>query len=186
MNYTLRELYSSNRLQLALRDLANEIDFDYIGAEPLVVGILKGSLLFMADLIRQLKVQVDIDFIELASYRGSDSTGQVQIKKGLDSSRVGGRDVILLEDIVDTGLSLTCAINYIRNLGARSTKVCVLLNKQCLRAHPVDVDYIGLDVPDIFVVGYGLDYNEQHRQMPNLCSVEFIEEKDDSTLQTIS
>ncbi len=149
-------------------ELGAEISRDYEGRVPVLVGILKGSVLFLSDLIRSLSITVEVDFISISSYgRETVSSGSVRLLKDLELD-VGGRDVLVVEDIVDTGSSL----DYIRrNLLARqprSLAIAALLDKPSRRVTPVEVAYVGFTVPDAFVVGYGLDYQERYRGLPEV------------------
>jgi hypoxanthine phosphoribosyltransferase len=149
-------------------ELGQEISRDFSGRVPILVGILKGSVVFLSDLVRHLDIQVEVDFISISSYGdGTASSGTVRLLKDLDLD-VGGREVLVVEDIVDSGLSLA----YIRkNLAARnprSISIVALLDKRERRTREVQVDYVGFRVPDAFVVGYGLDYREHYRGLPHV------------------
>lgn len=149
-------------------ELGAEISRDYRGRTPILIGILKGSVVFLADLVRALSIEVEVDFISISSYgQGTVSSGSVRLLKDLDLD-VSGRHVLVVEDIVDSGLSL----EYIRqNLLARrpsSLEIVALLDKRERRTRPVDVRYVGFTVPDEFVVGYGLDYMERYRGVPEV------------------
>ena len=164
-------MISEEQLQQRVKELGAQITADYEGAVMLlVVGVLRGSFIFMADLVRKIdKVPMQIDFISAASYGAASTTsGQVRIEKDL-SEPVEGRDVLIIEDIMDTGLTLNHVVNMIKSRGARSVKVCCLLDKPSRRKVAVELDYIGFSIPDEFVVGYGLDYNNQYRSYPAVC-----------------
>jgi hypoxanthine phosphoribosyltransferase len=161
-------LITREEIDRRIGELAAEISSDYRGQSPLLVGILKGSTLFLADLVRRLDVPHEVDFISISSYGNEQrSSGVVRLLKDLDCD-ITGRDVLLVEDIVDTGLTL----HYIRqNLGTRrprSLRVVALLDKQERREVDVQVEYVGFVIPDRFVVGYGLDYAEQYRELPHV------------------
>ena len=133
----------------------------------LVVGVLNGSFVFMADLIRSISIDCEIDFIQLSSYEGTSSSGKVVMKKDFSYS-IEGRDVLLVEDIVDTGLSMNFLLEKMRSQGASSVKLCSLLSKPSRREVEVKIDYLGFEIEDHFVVGYGLDYEGRYRQLKDI------------------
>ncbi|MBA3718142.1 MAG: hypoxanthine phosphoribosyltransferase [Actinobacteria bacterium] len=155
-------------LRQRVEELGEEISADYEGRELLLVGVLKGAVFFMADLMRQLSVPCEIDFMAISSYgEGTDSSGVVRILKDLDGN-IEGRHVLVLEDIIDTGLTLSYLM---RNLGARepaSLEVCALLVKHGRLESDVPVKYIGFEIPNKFVIGYGLDFAERYRNLPHV------------------
>ena len=159
-------LIDADRLQERIHELGEEITADYAGRELLLVGVLKGAVFFMADLMRHLTIPCEIDFMAISSYGDStDSSGVVRILKDLDSN-ITDRHVLVLEDIIDTGLTLSYLM---RNLGARepaSLEVCALLTKPERREIDVPVRYVGFEIPNRFVIGYGLDYGERYRNLP--------------------
>ena len=165
-------LISEDALGARIRDLAGELAAVYRdGAEPpVLVGVLKGSVLFLADLIRALPLHVEVDFMSISAYGGGAQSGVVRIEKDLDTD-VHGRDVVIVEDIVDTGLTL----NYLRrNLSARaprSVRAVTLLDKSVRRIVPVELEHRGFDIPDVFVVGYGLDFQALYRNVRDILSV---------------
>lgn len=164
----LEPLISSERLQIRIDELAKEIQRDYGDRVILLVSILKGSVYFLTDLSLRLGPAVELDFMAVSSYHGEDqSTGIVQILKDLDTN-IEGRDVLIVEDIVDTGLTL----NHLRELLAvrrpASLKIACLLSKRAAKAIQTSVDYVGFEIPDAFVVGYGLDYGERFRNLPDI------------------
>ena len=159
-------------LRQRIEELGEEISADYDGREVLLVGVLKGAVFFMADLMRQLSLHCEIDFMAISSYgEGTDSSGVVRILKDLDSN-ITDRHVLILEDIIDTGLTLSYLM---RNLGARepaSLEVCALLVKHGRRETDVPVKYVGFEIPNRFVVGYGLDFGERYRNLPHVAVLE--------------
>lgn len=161
-----RILVSSWEIQARVIELGRTISEDYAGTgQLLTVGILKGSTIFMADLVRAITVPVSFDFMAVASYgQSSSSSGVVRILKDLDQT-LEGRDVLLIEDIVDTGLTLNYLLETLRTRNPASLRVCVLLDKPDRRKVEVSVDYLGFEIPDEFVVGYGLDYNQLYRNL---------------------
>jgi hypoxanthine phosphoribosyltransferase len=162
-------LFSKEVIEGRVRELAEQISRDYAGKELMIVGILKGAFIFMADLIRWLEVPCRVDFVRLASYGcGSISSGEVRITKDLETS-IAGRDVLIVEDIVDTGLTLSRLVEVLRERRPASLRVCAFLDKPERRRVPFAADYVGFFIPDRFVVGYGLDYNEKFRFLPDVC-----------------
>lgn len=154
-----------------VKELANQINRDYEGKSPVLVGILKGTFVFLSDLVRHLDLPIEIDFVQISSYKGTETTGKVRIVKGL-SIPVKGRDVLVIEDIVDTGLTLSFLLNYIKNKKPASLKLCVLFDKPERRRVSVPIDYLGFVVPNRFLVGYGLDWDEKFRNLPDVWILE--------------
>lgn len=162
-----RVLISREELNSLLDRLAEKINNDYNGSRLIAVGILKGAAVFYADLVRRLdNVDVRFDFMAVSSYGASTkSTGAVRILKDLDHS-IEGEDVLIVEDIVDTGLTLKYLVDNLSKRGARSVRICCLLDKPARRRTEISADYVGQEIEDAFVVGYGLDYNERYRNLP--------------------
>lgn len=164
-------LFSQDEIKRAVARLAAEIRKDYQGKQPLLIGILKGSFVFMADLIRQLELPVEVDFVKLSSYgTGTESSGEVKMIQGLETP-IMGRDVLVIEDIVDTGLTLTFLLDYVQEEKPASVRLCALTDKPSRRQVPVTIDYLGFTVPDKFIVGYGIDWNEKFRYLPDICFI---------------
>jgi hypoxanthine phosphoribosyltransferase len=167
-------LFPKEVIERRVGELAEQISSDYEGKELLVVGILNGAFIFMADLIRGLEVPCRVDFVRVTSYGcGSVSSGEVRITKDLETS-IAGRDVLIVEDIVDTGLTLSRLVEVLRERRPASLRVCAFLDKQERRRVRFAADYVGFSIPDRFVVGYGLDYNEKFRFLPDVCVLEDI------------
>lgn len=159
-------LFSEEQLKSAVKKIAGEINRDYEGKEPVLIGILKGSVVFMADLMREISVDCTTDFMSVSSYGGgTETSGSVRIRKDLDRS-ITGKDVIVIEDILDSGTTLSHLLEILEVRRPNSLKLCVLLDKPERRVTPVKYDYVGLTVPDEFIVGYGLDYDEKYRNLP--------------------
>ena len=159
-------LFSEEQLKSAVEKIAGEINRDYEGKEPVLIGILKGSVVFMADLMRKISVDCTTDFMSVSSYGGgTETSGSVRIRKDLDRS-ITGKDVIVIEDILDSGTTLSHLLEILEVRRPNSLKLCVLLDKPERRVTPVKYDYVGLTVPDEFIVGYGLDYDEKYRNLP--------------------
>ncbi len=165
-------LFPRDEIKATVRKLAAEIRRDYQDKYPLLIGILKGSFMFMADLVRFLDFPLEIEFVRLASYgAGTVSSGKVRITQGLRAS-VKGRDVLVVEDIVDTGLTVAFLMEYLRKRKPASLRLCALADKSSRRRVPVTIDYLGFTVPDKFLVGYGLDWDEKFRYLPDICILE--------------
>ena len=168
----LKVLFSQETIKKRVEELANEIRADYAGKYPLLIGVLKGSFVFLADLIRALNMPLEIDFIGLSSYgSGTESSGNVEIVGELKSS-IEDRDILVVEDIVDTGLTVAFLLEYLRKKGPASLKLCALTDKPARRRVPLTIDYLGFSVPDKFLVGYGLDWDEKFRNLPDICVLE--------------
>ncbi len=162
----LELLISKDALKKRIKELADKISNDYKGKKPVFVSILKGGGFFLADLVREIKLDLTVDYIAASSYgTGTESSGNVHILKDL-SAPVEGKDVIIVEDIIDTGYTLKAIYNILKTRKAKSIKICVLLDKPERRKIKVPVDYTGFKIPDLFVVGYGIDYAERYRNLP--------------------
>ncbi len=165
----LEVLLAHSEIKHRVENLGKRITMDYDGKPLLLVGILKGSFIFMADLIRSIDLPVAIDFMAMSSYgAATKSSGVVRILKDLEQS-VDGRHVMVVEDIVDTGLTLNYIFGHMRSRGAASVKICSLLDKPSRRQVAVPLHYKGFEIPDEFVVGYGLDVDERYRNLPDVC-----------------
>jgi hypoxanthine phosphoribosyltransferase len=164
----MRVLITTEQIQRRLTELAGEIGPAYRDRPLTIVGVLTGSLMFLADLVRRLDVPLRIALIQASSYRGK-STRPGELHLGPETlADVRGRHVLLLDDILDTGQTLSHLVRHIQEQGALSIKVGVLLRKEGRQVHAVKVDYVGFDIPDEFVVGYGLDFNDEYRQLPHV------------------
>lgn len=165
-------LFSQAEIAATVNRLAAEIKKDYEGKHPILIGILKGSFVFMADLVRRLDFPLDVEFMKISSYgRGRSTAGKLRVVQGLRCP-VKGRDVIIIEDIVDTGHTLAFLLDYLRKKKPASLKLCALTDKPSRREVPVTIDYLGFTVPNKFIVGYGLDWDEKFRYLPDICFVE--------------
>ena len=168
----LRVLIPEARLQARVREMGQEISRDYPEGPLYLVGILKGSFVFLADLVRSISTDVRIDFIGISSYGiGKSSSGEVRVTKDLDIS-VEGRDVLVVEDIVDSGITLTYLTHVLAQRKPKSIRIATMLDKPEHRQRPVEVAYTGFEIPDEFVVGYGLDHAEDYRQLRSVCVLE--------------
>jgi hypoxanthine phosphoribosyltransferase len=159
-------LLSGEQISSRVAELGAQLAADYAGRDPVLVSVLKGSFIFLADLIRAMETSVSIDLMEVSSYGASTETsGQVRILKDL-SKPIEGRDVIVVEDIIDTGLTLNYLLRYLHDKGPASIRICCLLDKPARRLAEIPIDYRGFTIPDRFVIGYGLDYDERYRNLP--------------------
>ena len=167
-----RVLFHREEIEATVKSLATEVKRDYQDRHPLVIGILKGSFVFMADLLRLLDFPLEVEFVRLSSYSGGkESLGKIKVVQGLRSA-VKGRDVLVVEDIVDTGLTVSFFLDYLRKRKPASLKLCTLTDKPSRRQAPITIDYLGFTVPDEFLVGYGLDWCEKFRNLPDICVLE--------------
>ncbi len=167
MHHDIEEiLVSKDEIDTIVKKLGQQITEDYKGKKPLLLGLLKGCIPFMTDLAKHIDLYVDVDYLSVSSYHGGiSSTGDVKIKKDSDTS-LKNRDVLIIEDIVDTANTITTMYEVFKSRGANSIKVVTLLDKPEGRLKPFTPDYIGITIPNRFVVGYGLDYNELYRNLP--------------------
>ena len=159
-------LYTEEELRSRVKDLGAQITADYAGKFPMLISILRGSYIFMADLTRAINLPVTVDFMAVSSYgAGTVSSGQVEIKKDL-SDTIEGRDLIIVEDILDSGNTLHYLMKVLQARKPASIRICTLMDKPERRTQPITADYVGFTIPDAFIVGYGLDYDEKYRNLP--------------------
>jgi hypoxanthine phosphoribosyltransferase len=177
----LKVLITREQIAQRVAEMGAEINREYAGQSVVLLGVLKGAAIFLSDLSRQLKIDATFDFIGVSSYgnrpspaqelkSGWDSTGEVRLTKDMDQSMIG-KNVILVEDILDTGLTLTYLKKMLMARQPQSLKIAALLDKPSRRKQPITADYVGFSIPDEFVVGYGLDYAEKYRNLPDICVV---------------
>ncbi|HYK51216.1 MAG TPA: hypoxanthine phosphoribosyltransferase [Terriglobales bacterium] len=177
----LKVLITREQIAQRVAEMGADINRDYAGQPIILLGVLKGAAIFLSDLARQLKVDATFDFIGVSSYgnrpspaqelkSGWDSTGEVRLTKDMDQSMIG-KNVILVEDILDTGLTMTYLKKLLMNRQPKSFRIAALLDKPSRRKQPIQADYVGFSIPDEFVVGYGLDYAEKYRNLPDICVV---------------
>ena len=174
MKYRIENLIDRKTVENRIKELAKQIEKDYAGEEVYCVGLLKGSVVFLSDLVKEINTPVVIDFMSVSSY-GSEtvSSGDVKILKDTDLD-LRGKHVLIVEDIIDTGLTLEHVIKYFKDSkGVKTLKTCTLLSKPERRKVNIDIDYVGFDVPDKFVIGYGLDYDQKYRNLPYIAVVVF-------------
>ena len=177
--YRLHPLLSREQIAFLVKNLADQISRDYAERELVLVCILKGAFMFLADLIRHLRVPAQVDFVRLASYgSGTKTSGRVEITKDIEIS-IEGKDVLIVEDIIDSGRSIQFLKERLALSSPRSVKVVALLDKKARREVPMEVDYIGREVDNLFVVGYGIDFNESYRNLPEIYYVTLENPKKD-------
>lgn len=170
--HKLRVLLTRDEIRNKVAELAAEIRRDYQEKYPLLIGVLKGSFVFMSDLVRTLDIPVEIDFVRLASYgAGKETSGKIRVVQGLKTP-ITERHVLVIEDIVDSGLTVRFLLRYLGRRRPSSLKLCTLFDKPSRRMVEVSIDYLGFSIPDAFIVGYGLDLDENFRYLPNLCVLE--------------
>ena len=161
-------IFSRAVIQKRVQEMADQISKDYAESDLIIIGILKGAFIFMADLIRAMNIPCKVDFVRVASYgAGTESFGKVVMTKDIETS-IRGRDILIVEDIVDTGLTLRYLVDWLKERNPRSLKVCAFLDKRKGRKVSFEADYLGFTIDDNFVVGYGLDFNEQYRSLPEV------------------
>ncbi len=166
---TEKVLIGKDMLHKRIKQLAKQIEEDYKGKDLMVIGILKGSVYFLTDLTREINHDIDLEFMRAASYEGEKSTGKVEIKIDLDESvSIEGKNILIVEDIVDTGNTLSFLVNYLKQKNPETVKTCVLLDKPDRREVTFQPDYTGFVIPNRFVIGYGLDLDEKYRNIPKI------------------
>lgn len=165
-------LYGREDVRRRIEELGRTITGDYQGREPVLISVLKGGSVFLADLFREIRLPLSVEFMSISRYgEAAESMGRVRILKDLDAD-IGGRDVLIVEDIVDTGLTLSYLISVLASRNPASVEVCALLDKSVRRIAPLEIRYRGFDCPDRFVVGFGLDFEERYRNLPDILAVE--------------
>lgn len=167
----IKVLINNSKLEKRIEELAKQIEKDYVGKDIVFIGILKGSVMFMTQLAKSIKNNVELEFMDVSSYEGTESTGTVKINKDIRNS-IEGKDVIIVEDIIDTGRTLTYLMDYLKGKNPNSIKIATMLSKPSRRIKELDVNYIGFAIDDKFVIGYGLDYNEKYRNLPYIGYIE--------------
>ena len=169
-----RILFSREKIAEEIKRIGQEISRDFQGQEVMLVGVLKGSFLFIADLIREIQIPSVIDFVRLASYgSGTQTSGIIEFRKELEMP-IRNRNVIIVEDIVDSGYTLECLYNKLLLQEPRTLKICTLIDKTARREVQIDADYVGITMDDGFIIGYGLDHNEKYRNLPDIYLVEEV------------
>ena len=167
----MKLLLSENEIKERVKALGKKISEDYEGKRPIFIGILNGCYVFMADLLREVRLDVEVDFVKIRSYEGDSSTGTIKFRKDI-SADIDGRDIIIVEDIIDSGFTINFLVNRLRNSGPKSVAVASILFKKEVAKLDFEVDYIGFEIPTEFVVGYGLDYDEKYRHLKDVMVLE--------------
>lgn len=169
----LQKLIDQKDIKIAVKRIASEIRKDFKGKNPLFIGVLKGGFVFLSDLIREFDFNVEIEFIRLSSYgKKTETSGKIIEVLGLNSE-IKNRNVIVVEDIVDTGYTTSFLLNWLKNKNPLSLKFCALTNKPSRRKVSIIINYLGFTIPDKFIVGYGIDFNEKYRNLPDIYFIEF-------------
>jgi hypoxanthine phosphoribosyltransferase len=172
MSELVSVLFGREEIRRRIEEVGRSITGDYEGRAPVMISVLKGGSVFLGDLIREVRLPLSIDYMSISRYGGAaESMGRVRIVKDLDAD-IGDRDVIIVEDIVDTGLTLGYLISVLESRNPASIQVCALLDKSARRIAPLEIRYRGFECPDVYVVGYGLDYQERYRNIPDLLAVQ--------------
>jgi len=166
--YRLNRLLSRRQIASIVKSLANQISKDYQKKELVLICILKGAFMFLSDLVRHLQIPVQVDFVRLASYgTGIQTSGRIEITKDIETP-IEGKDVLIIEDIIDSGRTLQFLKERLSLASPRSVKICALLDKKARREVEIEADYVGKEVPNVFVIGYGIDFNENYRNLPEV------------------
>lgn len=165
MSHSIAVYLSEEKIQTRVRELAEMINREFAGQEVVVVGVLTGSFIFCSDLVRHLNIPVQVEFVSLSSYHGTQSTGEVSFRMDVKQSLVG-KNVIVVEDIVDTGLTISFLLKHLKLKNVKSLKLCSMLRKKAHLKIDVTIDYLGFDIEDKFVIGYGLDFDGRFRELP--------------------
>ena len=168
----IKVLISKEQIENRVKELAKQIRKDYKEKTITAICLLKGSLFFTAYLTREIGGKIYLEFMQLSSYEGENTTGTIKLKKDIDFSEIKGKDVLIIEDIVDTGITLNYTLEHIKKAGANSVKVCTLLNKPSRRKIKVPIDYVGFEIENKFVLGYGMDYDQLYRNLPYIGYIE--------------
>ena len=169
--YRLHPLLSREEIHSIVKGLADQISRDYDQRKILLICILKGAFMFLSDLVRHLEMPVEIDFVRLASYgSGIKSSGNIEVTKDVETS-LEGKDILIVEDIIDSGRTLLFLKERVAQANPRSLKICALLDKKSRRKVAIEGDYVGKEIEDVFIVGYGIDFNEAYRNLPEICYV---------------
>jgi hypoxanthine phosphoribosyltransferase len=164
-------LFTRDEIEATVKKLAAEIRQDYHNKRPVLIGVLKGSFMLMADLIRLLDFPLEVEFVRLSSYGSRKSPGKIKLVQGVQA-KIKDRHVLVIEDIIDTGFTTAFVLDYLKQEKPASLKLCTLTDKPARRKIPVNIDYCGLTVPNKFIVGYGIDWNERFRHLPDIYAME--------------
>ena len=167
----LKVMYTEEQIQSRIREVAKNIDKDYEGKEIIVISVLKGAIFFTVDLVKRINIPMSIEMMQVSSYQGTQSTGNVILKRGLDID-ISGKDVLIVEDIIDTGYTLQYLKEYLQTLNPNSLKIAVLADKKERRKIDVKIDYTGFEIENKFIVGYGFDIDQKYRNLPYIGYIE--------------
>jgi hypoxanthine phosphoribosyltransferase len=167
----MKILISESEIKKRVKALGERITADYKGKKPIFIGILNGCYVFMADLLREVELDAEVDFVKIRSYEGDSSTGTIKFRKDI-SADIDGRDIIIVEDIIDSGFTINFLVKRLRNSGPKSVSVATILFKKEVAKLDFEVDYVGFEIPPEFVVGYGLDYDEKYRHLKDVMVME--------------
>ena len=171
MEQQIKVLIDQTKLENRIKELAKQIEKDYDGQEVVLIGLLKGSIMFLAELAKNIKGYVQIDFMDVSSYEGTQSTGIIKINKDIRDP-IQGKNVIIVEDIIDSGRTLTRVLEHLKGKSPNSIRIATMLSKPSRRVVELEAEYTGFEIEDKFVVGYGLDYNEKYRNLPYVGYIE--------------
>ena len=167
----LKVMYTEETIQNRIKEVAEIIDNDYKGEELVIISVLKGAVFFTVDLVKKMKTQIELELMQVSSYKGTQSTGNIIVKKDLDGS-IEGKNVLIVEDIIDTGYTLKYLQEYLQTLNPKSLKIAVLADKKARRKADIKIDYTCFEIEDKFIVGYGFDFDEKYRNLPYIGYVE--------------
>ena len=167
----LKVMYTEETIQNRIKEVAEIIDNDYKGEEIVIISVLKGAVFFTVDLVKKMKTQIELELMQVSSYKGTQSTGNIIVKKDLDGS-MEGKNVLIVEDIIDTGYTLKYLQEYLQTLNPKSLKIAVLADKKARRKADIKIDYTCFEIEDKFIVGYGFDFDEKYRNLPYIGYVE--------------
>lgn len=170
----IKKLYTQKEINTRIKEIANELYKGYKDEEVVFICTLKGAVFFTCDLLKKYKGNARIEFLRVSSYDGKNTTGKIELNLSISKDNIENKNVIIVEDIVDTGYTLKFLKEYINDMNPKSLKICALLDKKVRRKVKIEADYIGFEIDDLFVVGYGLDYNQQYRNLPYIGVIEEI------------
>ena len=169
---SIRKLYSEKEIDYRVKELSKELYSIYKKEEVVFICTLKGAVFFACDLLKKYKGEARIEFLRVSSYKGKTSTGKIELNLSISKENIEGKNVIIIEDIVDTGHTLKFLKGYISDMNPKTLKICTLLDKKSRREVDIDADYVGFEVEDLFVIGYGLDYDQKYRNLPYIGVIE--------------
>ena len=168
----IKKLYTQKEINNKIKEIANELYKQYKNEEVVFICTLKGAVFFTCDLLKKYKGNARIEFLRVSSYNGKNTTGKIELNLSISKDNIENKNVIIIEDIIDTGYTLKFLKGYINDMKPKSLKICTLLNKKARRKVKIEADYTGFEIDDLFVIGYGLDYNQQYRNLPYIGVIE--------------